>query len=405
MATSVRAGEAPSAQQASVRAVNRSLVLDLLRKGGPLSRPQLAEQAGLTLPTIGAIVTDLVREGLVVDRGAGIGSVRGGRRPRLVEFNSLARRVLGVNIGVHRTSVALGDARGELVARVDEATPSPAEPAAVVARIGAMARHLLRGGGPADAVGVCVPGLVELGSGMCLAARNLGWDVVPIGHLLAEALGAPTMVLNSTQAAAVAEQVHGVSQGIQDLVWIYVGTGIGAGLISGGRLVRGARGLTGEFGHCPVERDGPLCSCGRHGCLEAVASGGAMVRAAQAAGATFGGRPDFGAPELVAAAADGDQLATDLLAAAGHEVGRAAASLLHLVNPAQVVLGGSVGAVEGPFTKAFREALAANSIPFSLASASLVCSNLGPDAALRGALLVARHETDLGLRLVIGAGA
>lgn len=392
------------AQQGSVRAINRSLVLDLLRRGGAMTRPQLAQQTGLTLPTIGSIIDELITERLVVDRGAGIGSVRGGRRPRVVEFNSGARRVLGVNIGVHRTTVAAGDARGTMFARLDTATPSPADPERVVAMVASTARHLLRDIGEVDAVGVCVPGLVELDTGVCLAARNLGWDFVPIGNLLEEALGAPALVLNSTQAAAVAEQVHGVSQGIQDLLWIYVGTGIGAGLISGGRLLRGSRGLTGEFGHTCVDEAGPQCGCGRRGCLEAVASGGAMIRAAVAAGVQFGDHPGFGSAELVAAGGRGERAAVELLTNAGSRVGAAAAGVVHLLNPAQVVLGGTIGSVDGPFTKAFRDSLATNAIPFSLASTSIVCSTLGGDAAIQGALLVARQQSDLNLRLVIGGG-
>ena len=395
----------PSAQQASVRAVNRSLVLDLLRRSGSLSRPDLAKQTGLTLPTIGAIVDDLIAEGLAIDRGAGVGSARGGRRPRLLEFNSAARRVLGVNIGVHRTTVAVGDARGELVARLDAATPNPAEVDAVVALVSSMAKRLRRELGDVDGAGICVPGLVESGSGVCLAARNLGWDVVPIGPLLAEALQVETMVLNSTHAAAVAEQVHGVSQGVRDMVWIHVGTGIGAGIINGDRLLRGSRGLTGEFGHVPIEDGGPLCGCGRRGCLEAVASGGALVREALAAGAGYGGGDTFGPGDIVGAAAAGDKLAIELLTRSGRQVGRAAVALVHIVNPAQVVLGGSIGSTEGVFTKAFRDGLSSHAIPFSLGGNSVVCSTLGGEAAVRGTLLVARQASDLGLRLVIGGRA
>jgi predicted NBD/HSP70 family sugar kinase len=394
------------AQQASLRAVNRSLVLDLLRRGGPTSRPSLAELTGLTLPTVAAIVDDLIAGGLAIDRGAPLASARGGRRPRLVEFNPQARWVLGVSIGVHRITVAVGDARGDLVARLDEPTPSPALPEQVVAKVAAMGRLLLRDRGHADAVGVCVPGLVERGSGICLAARNLGWDVVPIGHMLSEALGVPALVLNAPQAAAVAERIQGVSQGVEDLVWIYVGTGIGAGIVCAGRLLRGSRGLAGEFGHIPVVAEGgPPCSCGRSGCLEAVASGSAVVRAARAAGARFGGADDFGAAEVMAAAEAGDALASALLAQAGEAVGRAAVGLLHLVNPQQIVLGGIVGEVEGPFTKAFRAALVAQAIPFSAASTAIVCSQLGDAAGICGALLVARQHSEPSLQLVMGGAS
>ncbi|HZS15268.1 MAG TPA: ROK family transcriptional regulator [Candidatus Dormibacteraeota bacterium] len=394
------------AQQASLRAVNRSLVLDLLRRGGPVSRPALAEQTGLTLPTVAAIVDDLISDGLALDRGAPLASVRGGRRPRLVEFNPQSRWVLGASIGVHRITVAVGDARGELVARLDEPTPTPSAPEPVVAKVAAMARLLMRERGAADAVGICVPGLVERGTGICLAARNLGWDVVPIGHLISEALAVPALVLNSSQASAVAERIQGVSQGVEDLVWIHVGTGIGAGVVSGGRLLRGARGLAGELGHVPVVADGgPPCSCGRTGCLEAVASGAAVVRAAQAAGLRYGpaASPErYGAAEVVAAAAAGDAAAVELLARAGEAVGRAAVGLLHLVNPQQIVLGGAVGEVDGPFTSAFRAALAERAIPFSLAATAIVCSRLGDDAGILGALLVARQQSEPSLQLVLG---
>lgn len=381
-----------------MRELNRALVLDVLRREPtPLSRAALAKRTGLAKPTVSVIVDDLLSSDLVREVGTGRTTNEGGRPPILLEFNARSHLLVGVHIGVVHTTAVVADARGVELDRVRADTPRDDADAAVE-RVTAVVTDLVAaveiGAGGVAGVGVCVPGLVDLHRGTCLLAPNLGWRDVPLTEMLQERLGAPVHVHNTAQACAVAETIDGAAKGASEVALIYAGSGVGAGLVSRGELVRGFAGIAGEIGHCRVEGGTARCACGKTGCLETVASAPALLRAAAAAGIATGPRhddPEHGVEALHAAALAGNRGARDVIAAAGGELGRAAAWLINLCNPEVLIVGGGLAGLGELLLGPFREAALADALPQAATRVSIRPWALGQDAKARGAVLVARE--------------
>jgi len=390
-----RAGS--GANHSTMRGVNRSLVLDLIKYRGPVSRATVAKVASLAKPTVSAIVDDLLTEGVVREIGHGRSSEVGGRPPMLLEFNARSRFVVGVHIGVQRTNVLVGDATGAEIGRVSRPTPK-ARPREALRRVAGLVSDALEEVGAARkrvaAVGVCVPGMVDMRTGTCLLAPNLGWKDVPVSELLEAELDVPIAVHNTTQAAAVAETVEGAARGSTEVVLLYAGTGVGAGVLSDGRLFHGADGFAGEIGHCVIPGATERCNCGKVGCLETVASAPAIARAAAR------GRTTPTAVDVAEAAASGDERARTILGDAGKWLGWAASTLVNLFNPQTlVVAGGLVGAGE-PLLGPLREAVAEHALPESRRRVEVRTWALGQDAKVRGAVLVALQHSETYYRVI-----
>jgi len=219
-------------------------------------------------------------------------------------------------------------------------------------------------------VGVSFGGPVDAASGTVLHSHHVeGWGGLPLATILAEALGRPVLIENDANAVALGEYRYGTGRGTEDLVYLTISTGIGGGIVLGGRLWRGRHGLAGEIGHMVVRPDGPLCTCGNRGCLEALASGPSIARragealAASAGGsrllALAGGNPAGLSAELVFRAAHaGDEVAAAVVAAVAEDLGLGIAMLVSVLDPGRVILGGGVAkAGEGllaPVRRAFR---------------------------------------------------
>jgi len=384
------------ADQGVMRELNRSLVLDVLKRESPISRAAISKETRLAKPTVSAIVDELLSTGLVREIGHGSTTTEGGRPPILLEFNSRSEFYVGVHLGVRRTAVVVADARGEPLVQHDLATPrrSPAAALGEVAEV--VSQALAATKAPRRrlaAVGVCVPGLVDPDSGACLLAPNLDWRDVPVADLLSDALGGVAVhVHNTAQACAVAETLEGAAKGAKDAVLLYAGTGVGAGIIVDERLYPGSAGIAGEVGHFRVEGVKAKCSCGKVGCLETVVSVPAVE---QAAGKSL--------PDVVAAAAAGDQAARRVLADAGRRLGTAASWLVNLLNPEVLVVGGALAEAGDFVLDQLRAAVAEDALPQAVARLSIRPWMLGQDAKVRGAVLVATQRSETFVRLIFGA--
>ncbi|MEV6928575.1 ROK family transcriptional regulator [Dactylosporangium sp. NPDC051485] len=395
-----------------MREVNRSLVLALVKEGGPVSRASIARSTTLAKPTVSAIVDELIADGLVREIGPGSTAVSGGRPPILLEFNARSQLVVGVHIGARRTTIAIGDAAGEEVARREFPTPRPAGPEAVLRLVADEVRAAIDGAGlpgaKIAAVGAVLPGLTDFHAGVCLLAPNLGWRDVPVRDVLAAELGAPVYVHNAGQAAAVAENLEGAGERAGDLALLYAGTGLSAGVLSDGRVFHGVGGTAGEIGHNAVPGIEEPCNCGNVGCLETVASGPAIVRAAQRALAD--GEPSalaeldgFDARDVAAAAQAGDRVAGRVIADVGEHLGLAASWLINAYNPALVVVGGGLAAIGDLLLDPLRAAAARHSLAPALRGVEIRASVLGPDAEVRGAVLLALQHSETYYRVVFRA--
>jgi glucokinase len=246
------------------------------------------------------------------------------------------------------------------------------------------------------AIGIAAPGPVDQRAGMIYAAPNIpGWVDLPLRDILSDRFGVPVVLGNDANLAAYGEWKFGAGRGHDDVLYLTVSTGIGAGVISGGELLLGRRGLAAELGHVTIDPDGPLCGCGKPGHLEAFASGTAIARFA--AGELARGQhsllsgPLPTAQEIHAAAVQGDELAVRAIARAGHYLGLGVAAFLHTFNPAIVILGGGVSLSGELLFGPMRETLSTAVIsPKYLQDLEIVPAGLGDDSGLLGALALAR---------------
>jgi len=298
-----------------------------------------------------------------------------------------AGRIVAVDLGGTWVRVASFEPDGTIRRRARAATLRDAGPEAVVAQICALALEVMSAEpGPARAemvVAIAVPGPVDPVAGVMDGAPNLpGWRMVPLRALVEAQLGCRCLIDHDASLAALGEHRRGAGRGVADFVYITVSTGIGAGLVFDDQLYRGGSGRAGEFGHMVVVEDGPLCHCGNRGCLEAVASGTAIARAA--------GAPS--AAEVSRRAAGGERAAQEVLAAAARHLGLAVGGLINLLNPDAIAFGGGVLGAGGGFWDQMVAAVAEGSFAASRAHCQLLRSQLGEDQGLLGAYELAQDE-------------
>ena len=312
---------------------------------------------------------------------------------------------LAVDLGGTKLLVGLVDREGRVLAKQRVPTPQGGADA-VAGAIRDLARSLRAGVGASGAtiagVGVAVAGPTDHARGVIYAPPNLtGWGrEVAFGPLLARALGETVLIENDANAAALGEAWVGAGRDVCDLVYVTVSTGIGGGLILGGRLYRGADGTAGEIGHVIVDPDGPRCHCGNRGCLEVLASGPAIARRAREAVA--GGAPtslaglagrseEITAEAVAAAARGGDRLAAGLYREAGTRIGIVLGDLLALVNPKMIIVGGGVSKAGDLLFGPLREAIRSRAYPRPALEASVVPAQLGDDVGIIGAAALIYH--------------
>jgi glucokinase len=261
-------------------------------------------------------------------------------------------------------------------------TPVSDGPDAVVSAVVGLALELVSVGPAVAAVGLAVPGIVDEESGTVIEAANLGWRDVAIGAVVHERVGVPVVVRHDVRAAALAEGSMGAARGCQEYLLLTLGTGVGSAVVLGARPYTGRGGRGGELGHTTIDPDGPLCGCGRRGCLEAFASAGALVRRyAERSQETVG------ADEVVARALRGDRAAEVVWDDALDALALALANYVTLLAPSRVVIGGGLAeagdALFGPLIRRLDALVRFASPP------DVVPAALGPDAGWRGAGLAA----------------
>lgn len=371
--------------------------LDLIRAGAAQTRPELVRQTGLGRTVVTQRVQHLLDVGVVEE--AGLGPSTGGRQPRALRLRADAGHVLVADVGATSLNVGVTDLTGRILEHDEEPADVADGPDAVLSRIETLFDAILAArvtAAPVVGVGVGLPGPVEFATGRPIAPPIMpGWDEYPVRPRLAARYGAPVWVDNDVNLMALGELRAGPARGEHDLVFVKIGTGIGAGLVSGGALHRGAQGCAGDVGHVAVT-DAPevVCRCGNVGCLEALAGGAAIARHGHAA--AIAGRSPFLAAILEAgepvdaravaqAAEHGDAVALELLVEAGHIVGRTLASIVNLFNPSIVVIGGGVASSGDALLAAIRQAIYSRSLPLATRHLRVVRSELGDSAALLGA--------------------
>jgi predicted NBD/HSP70 family sugar kinase len=381
-------------RQREMRDRNRALVLDVVARHEPLTRAQLAVRTGLTKSSVSGIVQELLAAGLVVEQGAR----RGGDPGRPGTALTLARdgmAGLGLEVNVDYLAACVVDlarrTRVQYVEVGDNRARDPAAVAELLARLaGAAVAAAATQGLTVPATCVAVPGLVDQGSGTVVRAPNLDWTGVPLRRLLAGRVPATRTEVeleNEANLAALGELWFGEGAGYGDFVHISGEVGVGAGIVVAGQLFRGAHGHAGELGHTILDPDGEACGCGGRGCLELFCGQEAILRRAglDPSVSTSTGRADGPVSVLVDRLGAGDRRAVAALEVAGRGLGMATASLVKLLDPDTVVLGG-IYAVLAPWLRASFQAALLEGIPMTRAAPPRIAvSSLGSDAAARGA--------------------
>jgi predicted NBD/HSP70 family sugar kinase len=370
-----------------IREINKSLVLNIVRDHGSISRTDIAHAAHLSLATVSGITNELIEQGLLYEHEAGTST--GGRRPILLVLNPSAGLVAGAKLTESHIIVALVDLNADMVEQREMPLGDDKSPEAVVTVL-ADAVAELRGAHPTKALlgmGLGMAGGIDRRTGICRFSPFLGWRDVPLRQLLEKKLGLPVVIENDVNTFTMAEKWFGSGVGLADFLVITLGRGIGMGMVLDGQLYRGGRGGGGEFGHITVVPDGPQCDCGKRGCLEALVSDPAILGRMRSAI----GR-DLTMEQAVTLARQGDATAHTIFAAAGRTLGTAIADLVNIFNPPLIVVGGEGVRALDLMLEPLQDAMQANCFDGFFNDLRLVVEPWGDDAWARGAASLMLEE-------------
>jgi predicted NBD/HSP70 family sugar kinase/biotin operon repressor len=372
-----------------LRSANRRSVLAALAADGPQSRADLARATGLSRTTVSSLVQDLIVAGQAVettDRGR---PHKGGsgRPPLLIAATSAKGAVAGIDIGHHHVRVAVADQAGSVLAEDVRPLDVDRHGSATLDRVTRMVRSLTRSSGleagHLQAVGLCIPAPIDRRSAQIRSGIMPGWRDLAPAEQLEERLGVPVAADNDANLGALAELHHGVAHGVGDFVYLKLASGVGAGLVLGGRLYRGATGIAGEIGHVQIVEHGRVCRCGNRGCLETEVSVPRLLEHVQPT------HPEeLTVERLLALDADGDTGVRRVLGDAGRTVGRALADLCNSLNPTMLVIGGPLSSA-GSLIEGVRASIDRYAQPNTAAAVKVVPAALGERAEITGAVAMA----------------
>jgi N-acetylglucosamine repressor len=370
-----------------IRALNRSYVLNMINTFGPIARAEIARRTGLSPATVTGITAELIENNLVFEKEAG--DSRGGRPPILLAFNPKGGYVIGIKLMEEAATGALTDLEATVVAK-KRISLSGHTPEAVVRDLSALVFSLLEESGMTETrllgVGVGVAGIVDARYGLLRQSPIYGWHDVPLSEMLQSLVGVPVYVDNDVNTLALTEKWFGAGQGVDHFLIVTVGRGVGMAIVLNGQFYRGAGGGAGEFGHTVIDPDGPVCECGKQGCLEALVGDLGLVRMAQEA-ASRGqlSRPVSTAAQLLQMAASGDAGAQAIFARAGNYLGLAIANLITLLNPQKILISGEGASAGDWLFGPMREAIQSHVMPGLEEDTQIQIDPWGDDAWARGA--------------------
>lgn len=335
-----------------IKQMNQQLVLRLIQRNGPIARRDIANISGLSPAAVSGITNEFVEQGLVRSAGEIERKGRAGRRAILLELNPTAGYVVGVSLAMHRFTCALTDLEANILYSADHPLPQSGtayEPVQVIAGVIAAVEELLATVSiDAELVlglGIGINGIVQYATGVSKFAPHYEWYDVPVAAPIEAHFGIPVFLENDVRALTLAEQLYGAGREVDNFVTVAVGYGIGAGVVIDGNIYRGNLGGAGEIGHIIMQPGGPICSCGRHGCLEALTAVPAIVRMledALAAGeaSVLQGKTPLSLAAVADAVKAEDALALRVVTGAGRLLGRGLSTLVNMLNPQLFIISG-----------------------------------------------------------------
>lgn len=365
--------------------VNRSAVLQVISKLGPISRAELSRNLGLSPATITSVTQPLIAAGVITEEGQE--QSRGGRPGTLLRISSGKFVALGVKITEDRLVGTLVDLTGQVLSsfsdpvRVKDGNPLQLLSDALQPHV-----HGDMGGARLLGIGLGLAGSNDPDDPGIVSSSLLSWHALPMGSYLARELGVPVMIDNDVNTLAAAESLYGVGARYSSFLTCTLGRGVGMGIVMDGELIVGAHGAAGEFGHVTVTPDGYQCECGKRGCLETIVADAGLVRAAADRGLLVSNRS-----ELHDAAQDGNPDAIAVFNHAGSALGAAMANVVNVLDPAAIVVSGEGSMAWPHLADAFSAALERGRIPRRTADVAIVRDEWDDDKwALGAAALVTR---------------
>jgi glucokinase-like ROK family protein len=385
-----------------IKQINHSIALNLIKSRGPLSRTDIARLSGLSPSTVSGLADRLLASGFIQEVGAGAST--GGRPRILLKLNPHAGFVVGLKLTERSIISALADLEANVLH--DRLTPVQGmeDPQAAIAAISRAIEEVLNAADVPRArimgIGIGLAGIIDSHTGVCTYSPILKWRQVELVRPLEERFRLPVYIDNDVNTLTIAEQWFGHGHGVEHFLVVTIGRGVGMGAVVNGQTYRGASGGAGEFGHITLQEDGPLCGCGKRGCLEALVADYAlarMVREAVEAGKATAlahaveGTEPLTIASVADAAQDGDAVALDIVARAGRALGLGLSYLVNLFNPQLIMLSGEGArageALIGPARETMRKHV------FSGPQRDLlVVEPVGDEAWARGAACVVLSE-------------
>ncbi|MDR3592641.1 MAG: ROK family transcriptional regulator [Negativicutes bacterium] len=386
----------------SMKRLNRMTALNIIKENEPISRQQLAELTGLTPAAVTGIIRELIDTGFVKE--VGLGPSRGGRRPVKLKVNSDAGYVMGLEVTSKETAVAIADLKHtprfieSVMLDMKEPCTGTAGLVETVRRIMAAPEHRKK---KFVGIGIAFPALLTAGEGRVKRAVNLGpeWNNFPVKEVLETELGIPVFAETNSKVAALGEKWFGGGRQCNNLIYVNLGEGISAGILSKDDIVQGSLGHAGQIGHAIMIEDGPLCNCGNRGCLEAICGIPALLRkvghelpfidGGDALKRRIETRREIKIRDVLEAALEADSYARDMLRQVGRFAGLAIANMINFYNPDEVFIGGRLAVAADVYLEEMKSVIYSHAFPEVGRATRITVSQLGADSGVIGACALA----------------
>jgi len=396
----------PKGSPQYINRLNKIRILNIIREKGHISRAEISKLSGISAPSVTRIVDGLIHEeGLVQEIGVGISS--GGRRPTLVEFSGQDNFVIGIDLGTTHINGVLSNLNAETINEIRYDTHIEEGFESIIDRIGdvicGLMQHPRTKKKKVLGVGIAVPGLVNRSENIIEISPDLHWEHVDLVKYLKDKCDLPIKFDNVTRVMALGELWYGIGREVKYFCVINVGYGIGAGIIIDGKPLYGPYGMAGEFGHMTVEKDSQVkCECGNYGCLEALASGHAIAARAIMEAETndntilkekvSGDLGKIDAKLVAEAAREGEPLSQKIYRDAAEYLGSAIASMINLVSPQMVLLGGGGAKSEDLILDKIKKIAKERAINTRSRNVIIKPVTFGENAATKGAVALILSE-------------
>jgi glucokinase-like ROK family protein len=378
-------------------------LIDLVRKNGEFSKADLMAFTDYSRTKITSCIESLLNKKILIANK--ITEYSGGRRSKTFSLNGKLGQVAGVDIGATSIDLGVADFSGKILARYSEPALVKDGPIKILGRACSLLEKMLKENNlkpeKMNGIGIGVPGPVDFSVGTLVSPPIMpGWDRYPIIETVQQWFPSANVVVdNDVNVMALGEINQGAGRGVDNLIFVKIGTGIGSGIICEGSIYRGSSGCAGDIGHISVNKSGPLCHCGNRGCLEAVAGGPAIADRALM-GAQAGKSPillkhyetngnQLRTEDVGDAAREGDALAIEVIRESGQFIGDVLAGLVNFYNPEMIVIGGGVRNLGNLLLSSIRQTVLNRSTSLATRDLQIVFSETGPDAGVIGAVNLA----------------